>query len=146
MRSACEKAASDALKTAGELYEKKKGTHSALPTGGGRGSGGEGVGEVDMKEFLFRRGRERSDVRLGFGGSSMHLDGMGTMTAIGAAKHGMNLSQPSNLVTQFFLSISSSFVYMQSPEVVHFYSTSQLIESFLKTYPILSRNCGRGMV
>jgi hypothetical protein len=91
MRSACEKAASDALKTADELYERKTGTHWTLPTGGGRVSGGDGVGEVDMKEFLFRRGRERSNVRLGFGGSSMHLDGMGTMTAIGVVKHGMKL-------------------------------------------------------
>jgi hypothetical protein len=44
-----------------------------------------------MQEYELRRGQDRSDARKGFGGSSMHLDGMGTLTAIGIVKHGLKL-------------------------------------------------------
>jgi len=38
-----------------------------------------------------RRYKERSDVRQGFGGSSTHLDGMGTLTALGGVKCGSKM-------------------------------------------------------
>ena len=45
----------------------------------------------NLKMMRQRRYKERSDVRQGFGGSSMHLDGMGTLTAIGGVKSGTKM-------------------------------------------------------
>ena len=38
-----------------------------------------------------RGGKDRSDVREGFAGSSIHLDGMGTLTAVGGVKGGIKV-------------------------------------------------------
>ena len=97
MRKHCEEAAKSARDAAegqgqaGVYEEGRRGAreHGAvrsirndrgLDLWGGRGGGLSRAG-----------GRERCDVRLGMGGSSMHLDGMGTLTAVGGVKAGSKL-------------------------------------------------------
>ena len=53
--------------------------------GGFGGLGPEGT-ETLYSRLRGRQGRERAGVRQGFGGSTIHLDGMGTLTAMGIVK------------------------------------------------------------
>ena len=55
-----------------------------------RGGGFGGLGPEGTETLYSRLGgrqrRERAGVRQGFGGSTIHLDGMGTLTAMGIVK------------------------------------------------------------
>ena len=55
-----------------------------------RGCGFGGLGPEDAETLYSRPGgrqrRERAGLRDGFGGSTIHLDGMGTLTAAGIVK------------------------------------------------------------
>jgi hypothetical protein len=75
----------------GEEGEEQRASEFGKESATLKGGVGGGVGGWEGGAKRQRRYRERSDVRLGFGGSSMHLDGMGTLTAIGGVKSGTKM-------------------------------------------------------
>ena len=79
MRKECER---DAV----HAWVKARSQSGDQARGGGFGGLGPEGTETLYSRLRGRQRRERAGVRQGFGGSTIHLDGMGTLTAMGIVK------------------------------------------------------------
>ena len=79
MRKDCER---DAV----HAWVKAKSQSGDQARGCGFGGLGPGGTETLYSRLRGRQRRERAGLREGFGGSTIHLDGMGTLTAVGIVK------------------------------------------------------------